>query len=95
MIACLAKDCGWSYDWIYDHLSLQQILGYYENIQKAKIRELKVLGMIIGHAVAFGSGHMEPEKFTEWLLNIGKKQVIDDDMVQSLKDKGLPIEDTI
>lgn len=89
----LAKECGWTLDYILDNLTIQQIQMYYENIQLVKIDQLKTLAGVVGNAVAYGSGNLKAKDFTDYLKALDPRSHVTKDQLKEAKEKGLPIEE--
>ena len=91
-------ECGWTREYIYNNLSFQDIVNYYESIQGHKVREYKLMAQIIGYSSAFSRGAIKQEDWVNWVESIGKPKEKPPFLVQKtvdeLKEKGILIEDT-
>lgn len=93
MLAFLARECGWSPDWIADTLTLQQILLYYRRLQEQKQRDLRNLAITIGQCVAYGSGNMKVEDFDKFVDSLyvveAKAKTVDKAQLKQMRTMGI------
>jgi hypothetical protein len=88
----LARECGWTKDYIADNLTVEQIKLYYEKIQNQKLDEVKLNAMATMNAVAVAFGSIKFEKFKEFLDKLDFKAE-KKDPIDEMKKAGLPVED--
>lgn len=71
----MAKECGWSKDFIAENFTLTQIQKYYEVIYKEKLQDLKLQTISMSYATARGFGGMKKEDFKKYLDSLDLKPV--------------------
>ncbi len=93
ILGLLARECGWSHDYIGDNFTIQQIRKYYEIINKQKMREQQINAICTLYATATAFGSMKFVDFRKFLDKFeGKKEMIED-TIKEMKKAGLPIEE--
>lgn len=94
----MACECGWTKDYIYDNLSLPEIIDYYTSIQKHKIREYKLQAKITAYGCAVANGALKQDDWKDWVDSIGKPAEppvpLNREMIKNLKSEGIEIEET-
>lgn len=91
----LAKECGWTHEFILSNLTYRQVIRYYESIQLENLKNLRLETLSRGQAVAYGMGHSKKEEFEKFLdlLTGTRKDTKMEDPVAKMKKMNLPIED--
>ncbi len=89
----MAKECGWNKDYISDNLTVQQIMKYCEIIQKQKIREVQLDGIVDMYSMATAFGSVKYKDFISFLKGLAKEDINMDDTLREMKKQGLPIEE--
>ena len=93
ILGLLARECGWSHDYIADNFTVQQIRTYYEIINKQKMQEYKLQAFCTVYATATAFGSMKFAAFRKFLDKFdGKKEQIEDTITE-MKKAGLHIEE--
>jgi hypothetical protein len=94
ILGLLARECGWSHDYVADNFTVQQIKAYYEIINKQKMREMQLSAICTVYATATAFGSMKFLDFRKFLdkFGIDKKAPIED-TINEMKKAGLPIEE--
>lgn len=89
----LARECGWTKEYIADNLTLSQIQLFCEKIQVQKMQDARLQAIVIFNATATAFGSVKNEQFQEFLeiLSGVKKDI--NEVLDELKNKGLPVED--
>lgn len=90
----MACECGWSHEYIAENFTLAQISKYYELIQRKKLRELRLQGIVMAYAHGFGAGNLDKDKFCEFVdaMDDRVKQYVDP--IAKMKEAGIPVEET-
>lgn len=88
----MARECGWTKDYIADNLTVEQIKLYYELIQGQKLDEVKLNAMATMQAVAVAFGSIKMKDFKKFLDKLDFKAE-KKDPVDAMKQAGLPVED--
>ena len=83
----MAKECGWSKDFIAKTFTLAQIQKYYEVIYKEKLQDLKLQTVSMSYATARGFGGMKKEDFKKYLDSLDLKPVDFEKNFKSMKKK--------
>ena len=68
----MAKECGWTKDYIAKNLTLPQISRYYDVLYKEKLQDLKLHTIAMAQATARGFGG-KPESFNKFLDSLDAK----------------------
>ena len=89
----MARECGWTKDYIADNLTVEQIKLYYEKIQKQKMEETKLSAIVMVQAVGTAFGSIKFENFKKFLDKMDLKPEVKKDVIDEMKKSGLPIED--
>ena len=89
----MARECGWTKDYIADTLTVEQIKLYYEKIQKQKMEEAKLSAIITVQAVGTAFGSIKFENFRKFLDKMNLKSEVKKDVISEMKKEGLNIED--
>lgn len=96
MFGFLARECGWSFEYIKNNLTISQVKRYYEVLYKLKMSDhaKMVEGVMMAVATAYGS--LKQDKFNEYLnVHNSREEIKDTDKtLEQMKQEGLPVEDT-
>ncbi len=71
----MAKECGWSKDFIAENFTLEQIQRYYEIIYKEKLSELKLQTISMAYASSRAFGGMKEKDFKKYLDSLDLKPI--------------------
>lgn len=83
----MAKECGWSKDFVAENFTLEQIKRYYEVIYKSKLQDLKLHTISRMYATARGFGGMKKGDFKKYLDSLDLKPINIDDSLNEMKKK--------
>ena len=89
----MARECGWTKDYIADNLTVEQIKLYYEKIQKQKMEEAKLSAIITVQAVGTAFGSIKLDNFKKFLDKMDMKPEVKKDVINEMKQANLNIED--
>ena len=93
ILGFLARECGWSCDYVADNFTIQQIKAYYEIINKQKIRDKQIDTLCMSYASAAAFGTIKSNQFKNFMDKLEMKNIPADDTIEEMKKAGLPIED--
>jgi hypothetical protein len=94
----LAGEVGIEPDALAARMDWNGIEEWLNEIELGKRKNLRTLAVVIGHAVAYGFGSMEKQKFESFLENLSpspKQAPADHADIDRMKARGLPIEDAV
>jgi hypothetical protein len=83
----LARECGWTHEWIGNNLTEKQIYRYYESLQELILSEVKTETISRIYAFGFVQGSIKKEALQEYLDILSrekKKREVDYDKLRSL-----------
>ena len=83
----MAKECGWTKDYIADIFTLTQIRRYYEIIYKEKLQDLKLQTISMAYATSRAFGGMKKDDFKKYLDSLDLKPVDFEKNFKSMKKK--------
>lgn len=89
----MARECGWTKDYIADNLTVEQITKYCDIIQKQKLREAQLNGIVMLQAVATAFGSLKYADFKKFLDSLSMKKQDINKALDEAKKAGLPIEE--
>lgn len=81
----MAKECGWSKDFIAENFTLDQIRRYYEVIYKEKLSDLKLNTISMVYATARAFGTLKKGDFKKYLDSLDLKPVDVDKSLEAMK----------
>lgn len=93
ILGLLARECGWSHNYIADNFTVQQLRAYYEIINRQKMRDHQLNAIVTVYATATAFGSMKFSDFRKFLdkFELNKQEV--EDTIKDMKKAGLPIEE--
>lgn len=71
----MAKECGWTKDYIAEKFTLEQVRRYYEIIYKEKLQDLKLQTISMMYATARGFGGLKNADFKKYLDSLDLKPI--------------------
>jgi len=92
MLCCLAKEFGWTKEYIDNNLTVEQINRYYELIQQQQKEHFFTLAITIQQAAASAFGNLPSDsfrKFIDGFVEIKNNEV----NIDKMKLDGLEIEE--
>lgn len=91
----MARECGWTHEYIGKNLTLSQIMRYCETIHKLKKNDFVKEMEGVFHAVATAQGNLKLGAFKKYLdeqLGIVRKETIND-VIGRVKQEGFTVEE--
>lgn len=63
----MARECGWTKDYIAENLTIDQIRRYHEALSDLKNREFKLFCYMMASSVSFASGNLKKQGFDDFV----------------------------
>lgn len=94
----MAKECGWTIDYIVNHVTYQQAIRTYQLVQLEKLTKVRLYAIATMYATAYGSGNLKKNGWDKFMSSLSPRDkettpIQMNKNMNKLKSMGLPVEE--